>query len=96
LGDEKRKAGKILDEMTGGTEGSKDIFDSYVRAGIGTIICMHLSEEHFRKIKDKHINVIIAGHIASDSIGMNLLLDKIQKKARVEFLPCSGFTRIQR
>ena len=96
LGNGERKTGKIIVEMTGGTEGHKDIFDNYVQAGIGTIIAMHLSEEHFQKAKGKHLNIIIAGHIASDNLGMNLLLDKIQKRGRLEITTCSGFRRIER
>lgn len=96
IGDSKRKTGKIIVEMTGGTEGPKDIFDSYVAAGISTIIAMHLSEEHYKKIREKHINVIIAGHIASDNLGMNLLLDKLQQKGKLQIIGCSGFRRIER
>lgn len=96
MGDAKRKTGKIIVEMTGGTEGPKDIFDNYAQAGIGTIISMHLSEEHFKKAKEKHINIIIAGHIASDNLGVNLLLDNIQQKGKLQIIACSGFRRIER
>ena len=96
MGGENRRAGKIAVEMTGGTEGHKDVFDSYEKAGVGTIIGMHLSEEHYKKAKGKHINIIIAGHISSDSIGMNLLLDKVQKKGKLDIIACSGFRRVER
>ncbi|MDD5292118.1 MAG: NGG1p interacting factor NIF3 [Candidatus Omnitrophica bacterium] len=96
LGDAKHKAGKIIVEMTGGTEGHKDIFENYIQAGIGTIIAMHLSEEHFQKAKGKQLNIIIAGHIASDNVGVNLLLDKIQQKGKLEITECSGFRRVKR
>ncbi|MBN3038995.1 MAG: NGG1p interacting factor NIF3 [Candidatus Omnitrophica bacterium] len=95
-GEEKRRAGKIFVDMTGGTEGSKDIFQKLAQAGIGTIVAMHLSEEHFKKVKAEHINVVIAGHIASDTLGMNLLLDKLQKRQSLDILECSGFKRVKR
>ena len=95
-GEPKRQAGKIFVDMTGGTEGSKDIFSKLSQAGIGTILAMHLSEEHFRKAKAEHINVIIAGHIASDTLGLNLLLDKLEKKQKFNIIECSGFKRIKR
>ncbi|MDP2939900.1 MAG: NGG1p interacting factor NIF3 [Candidatus Omnitrophota bacterium] len=95
-GDSKSKAGKIFVDMTGGTEGSKELFGRLSQAGIQTIIAMHLSEEHFAKIKDEHINVIIAGHIASDAIGLNLLLDRLEKYAKFEIMGCSGFRRFKR
>jgi putative NIF3 family GTP cyclohydrolase 1 type 2 len=96
MGSPRSQAGKILVDMTGGTEGSKEIFSRLANVGIGTIICMHLSEEHFTKVKDQHINVIIAGHIASDSVGLNLLLDKLEKEDKFEFITCSGFERVKR
>lgn len=98
LGNPKKSAGKILVEMTGGTEGSKDVFDKLYKLGVRTLICMHLSEEHFKKVKDENLNVVIAGHISSDTLGLNLLLDRIEKHAKEEFrtVDCSGFERIRR
>jgi hypothetical protein len=59
---------------------------------------MHLSEEHFKKVKDANLNVVIAGHISSDTLGLNLLLDRIEKQAkeRLQIISCSGFNRIKR
>ena len=98
LGNPRRPVGKILFEMTGGTEGSKDVFDKLYKAGVRTLISMHLSEEHFKKVKDANLNVVIAGHISSDTLGLNLLLDNIEKSAKQNFevIACSGFTRIKR
>ena len=98
LGNPKRLVGKILFEMTGGTEGSADVFDKLYKAGVRTLISMHLSEEHFKKVKDANLNVVIAGHISSDTLGLNLLLDNIEKSAKQNFevIACSGFTRIKR
>ena len=97
IGDPKKKAGRIFVDMTGGTEGPKKIFPRLSQAGVGTIVCMHLSEEHFKHAKGEHINVVIAGHIASDSIGLNLLIDELQKIDRgIKIIPCSGFVRVKR
>ena len=96
LGSPKRSAGKILFEMTGGTEGSKDVFDKLYKAGVRTLICMHLSEEHLKKVKDANLNVVIAGHFSSDALGLNLLFDRVEKFERLEIIGCSGFKRIKR
>jgi len=88
--------GKIsLTEITGGTSGSKHIYEKLAQAGVGTIVAMHMSEEHLKNAEKAHVNVIIAGHIASDSIGMNLLLDELAKK-KIEIIPCSGLIRVER
>ncbi|MFN3479570.1 MAG: NGG1p interacting factor NIF3 [Thermodesulfovibrionales bacterium] len=98
IGSKSRKAGRVFVDMTGGTEGSKDIFGSMSTSGINTIVAMHLSEEHKKEAEKNHINVIIAGHISSDNLGLNLLLDEIIKTSGWEpnILECSGFRRFSR
>lgn len=94
-GDKDRKAGKVFVDMTGGTGGSEDAFAKMATAGVGTIICMHIGEKHRKEAEKNHINVVIAGHIASDSLGMNLFLDELVKQG-VKVIPCSGLTRFDR
>lgn len=96
IGAPDKKAGRIYVDMTGGTEGPKKIFPRLSQAGVGTIVAMHLSEEHFRIAKDEHINVVIAGHIASDTLGLNLILDEIEKSGKLNVIAASGFVRIKR
>lgn len=95
-GTDSARCGKVFVDMTGGTEGSKEIFKNLAQAGVGTIIGMHLSEEHLKKAKAEHINIVIAGHISSDTLGLNLLLDGIEKKQKLDIISCAGFNRIRR
>ncbi len=95
IGSEKRKAGKVFVDMTGGTEGAKNIFGSLTAGGVSTIVAMHLSEDHRKEAEKNHLNVVIAGHIASDNVGVNLLLDSILDDS-VEVIECSGFRRVRR
>ncbi|MFA5886418.1 MAG: NGG1p interacting factor NIF3 [Patescibacteria group bacterium] len=85
----------VVTEFTGGTNGSEDIYEKMAQYGLGTIIGMHMSEEHLKEAEKYHINVIIAGHIASDSLGMNLFLDEIEKQG-IEVIPISGLIRVKR
>lgn len=96
IGEANKDAGRVFVDMTGGTEGPKKIFPRLSQAGVGTIVCMHLSEEHFKHAKGEHINVVIAGHIASDTLGLNLLLDEIEKVEKLNVIGCSGFIRVRR
>ncbi len=96
IGTKKDRAGKIFVDMTGGTEGSKDMFERLSSAGVGTIVAMHMSEEHFKEIEKHQMNLIIAGHISSDSLGLNLLIDNIMKGERLDIIPLSGFIRVER
>lgn len=95
-GSEDNRTGKIaLTEITGGTSGSPKMYEKMAQAGIGTIVGMHMSEQHKKEAEKHNINVVIAGHISSDSLGMNLFLDEIEKKG-IEIIPCSGLIRVKR
>lgn len=95
-GDPKNRAGKIAPiEFTGGTEPSHIIYEKLAMAGVGTVIGMHAGEEHRKEAIKYHINLVIAGHMSSDSLGMNLLLDEIEKHG-VKIVPCSGLIRVKR
>jgi len=65
------------------------------QAGIGTVVGMHISEEHRKEAETANINVVIAGHMSSDSLGMNLFLDKLQEQG-IEIIPFSGLIRVSR
>lgn len=96
VGSPENSCGKIaLTEITGGTSGSSKIYEKMAIAGVGTIIGMHMSEEHKKEAEAAHINVVIAGHMSSDSLGVNLLMDELEKQG-IEIVPCSGFTRFSR
>ncbi len=95
-GSEDSKCGKIFVDMTGGTEGSKEIFEKYANSGVSTLVGMHLSEEHLENAKKAKLNVVIAGHISSDVLGLNLLFDELEKEEKLEFIGISGFERIRK
>ncbi|OGD94695.1 NGG1p interacting factor NIF3 [Candidatus Curtissbacteria bacterium RIFCSPLOWO2_01_FULL_37_9] len=95
-GNERNRAGRVaVAEFTGGTEGAKEIYEKLSQAGVGTIISMHTSEEHREEAKKYHINLIIAGHMVSDSIGANLFLDELEKRGII-VIPASGLIRVKR
>ena len=95
-GSEKNRAGKVAPiEFTGGTEPSHIVYEKFAMAGVGTVIGMHAGEEHRKEAIKHHINLVIAGHMSSDSLGMNLLLDAIEKKG-VKIIPASGLIRVKR
>lgn len=95
LGSKERRAGKIMVDMTGGTSGSEDAYAKLVAAGVGTLIVMHIGEKHRKEAEKNHVNVIIAGHMASDSLGLNLFLDELVKRG-IEVIPCAGLLRHER
>jgi len=96
VGDKNNRCGKIaVTEITGGAEGSPKIYEKMAIAGIGTIVGMHMGESHKKAAELAGLNVVVTGHISSDSLGVNLFLDELEKMG-IEIIPCSGLIRISR
>ena len=95
VGSPENRTGKIFVGMTGGTEPSAKVFEKMSHAGIGTVVEMHVSEEHKKEAEALHLNIVVTNHMPSDSIGMNLILDDLEKQG-VEIVPCGGLFRFSR
>ncbi len=95
VGDRKGRAGELFVDMTGGTEGPVNALEKLAQAGVGTIVAMHMGDKLKSEAEKQHVNVIIAGHIASDNIGLNLFLDQLEKQG-VKSQGFSGFDRHSR
>ncbi len=90
VGGSKDYAGRPFVIMAGGTNGGVDVLKAYFAAGVGTTISMHMPEDVIAAIKEQNIgNVIVAGHMASDSIGINQLLAALEAKG-IEVVRMSG------
>ena len=87
--------GKIICKMTGGTGTSKNMYRELAMQGIGTCVCMHMADDAREEAEKYHINVVIAGHMASDSIGINLFLDALKARG-VAITAASGLLRVER
>jgi putative NIF3 family GTP cyclohydrolase 1 type 2 len=65
-------AGKIYVLMSGLTGPGPKITKEYFEAGVGTLVMMHIPEKDAKAVEEQGIgNVIIAGHMSSDSFGLN-------------------------
>ena len=98
VGHEGARTGKIVvTGMTGGTngKGSEKVYERMSHYGIGTEIAMHVRGEDREEAGKHYINIVIAGHMASDSLGLNLIMDQLEKKG-IEIIPCSGYIRYSR
>jgi hypothetical protein len=97
VGDKSRKVKKVFVDMTGGTEGPADVYKKLCDSGVDTVVGMHFSGAHKKAIEEAQMNAVIAGHMSSDSLGLNVLLDNMMKKlGKFEVVETSGFTRFSR
>jgi len=90
VGTPKSYAGKIYVLMSGYTGPGAAILKAYFDGGVGTLIKMHIPEKDVKELKDHAVgNVIVAGHMSSDSLGMNKIADKWREHG-VEVTMMSG------
>jgi len=94
VGSKESFAGKIYVLMSGLTGPGVKILKEYFEAGVGTMVMMHIPEKDAKEIKEQGIgNVVIAGHMSSDSLGLNKLAKEWAKKG-VETTMMSGIVEI--
>lgn len=87
----------VATEFTGGTNGPEELLEAQARAGIGTILSMHVTEKTLEEAKRHHVNMIQCSHMASDTLGVNLLLDLLEKEEpALKTIDVSGFIRVKR
>ncbi len=97
-GNENTRTGKVVaTEFTGGTNGPEEFIEKQSHAGVGTILAMHFTEKEVEEGRKHHINMIQCSHMASDALGVNLLIDKWSKEEKkLSTLDVSGFIRVKR
>jgi len=81
LGKPENPAGKVVVSHGAGTNGGYEIAKTYFNHGIGTVIYIHISAVDLEKLKTEGAgNLIVTGHVASDSVGINPLIKELEKR----------------
>ena len=94
VGNKDAYAGKIYVLMSGLTGPGPKILKEYFEAGVGTLVLMHIPEKDVKAVKEQKIgNVIVAGHMPSDSLGMNKIANK-WRESGVEVTMMSGVVEV--
>lgn len=81
-GDPSSKAGRYALVVAAGTNGGYPVAKAYFEHGISTVIYLHVNGEDLAKLKEEKVkgNIVILGHLAGDSIGLNQLADALEKE----------------
>jgi len=82
LGSPERLAGRVAVAMAGYTNGGVDVLKAYYDAGVGTVLMMHFPEADLKEAREQKLagSLIVTGHMASDSIGINIYLDELERR----------------
>ena len=74
-------AGKIYVLMAGYTGPGAAVLKQYFEGGVGTLVLMHIPEKDIKELKEHgYGNVIVAGHMSSDSLGLNVIANEWRKQ----------------
>jgi hypothetical protein len=81
IGDVDQPLGRWTVAMAGGTNGGYDVFREYWRAGVDTILAMHIAEDDLGRLSAEALDgkaLIVTGHMATDSIGINRVIGALE------------------
>lgn len=95
IGDQEARPGNIMVDMTGGIDPDPKIFHYLKKAGVNTLIAMHYGRENIKAITDNKLNAVISGHMASDSIGINIYCDRLEDRG-LDIVAGAGLYRHRR
>jgi hypothetical protein len=81
LGKVENHAGRVVVSHGAGTNGGYDIARTYFRYGIGTVVYIHIGPRDLERLKTEGKgNLLVTGHIASDSVGINPLIHELEER----------------
>jgi len=82
LGKAENSAGKVVVSHGAGTNGGYEIAKTYFKHGVGTVVYIHVGVGDLARLKaeQKTGNLIVTGHVASDSVGINPFIYELEKR----------------
>ena len=95
LGEAENPVGRWVVQMAAGTNGGAPVYRTYYEHGINTILAMHIDDRDLRELEQLQLpgaNLVITGHMPSDSIGMNRVIDALESQG-LEVIAGSGVIR---
>lgn len=96
LGQAQNHVGRWIVQMAAGTNGGAPVYRTYYEHGINTILAMHIDDRDLRELEQLQLptaNLVITGHMPSDSIGMNRVIDALEQRG-LEVIAGSGVIRV--
>jgi putative NIF3 family GTP cyclohydrolase 1 type 2 len=96
LGSAENPVGRWIVQMAAGTNGGAAIYRTYYEHGINTILAMHIDDRDLRELEQLQLpsaNLVITGHMPSDSIGMNRVIATLEQRG-LEVIAGSGVIRV--
>jgi putative NIF3 family GTP cyclohydrolase 1 type 2 len=93
FGNQNNRAGHWALVVAAGTNGGFNIAKAYFQHGVSTVIYLHIDYGELMKMREEKLegNLVVMGHLAGDSIGLNGLAEHLEnlgiETVRVGILP---------
>jgi hypothetical protein len=82
VGKAENPAGKVVVSHGAGTNGGYEVAKTYFKHGIETVVYIHVGLGDLEKLRaEDHGNLVVSGHIASDSVGINPFIQELKKQS---------------
>lgn len=81
VGHPDNRAGRVAIHHAAGANGGASVAKAYFDHGVDTVVYIHADgsvERELREAVGDEKNLVITGHIASDAVGMNVLIDELE------------------
>jgi putative NIF3 family GTP cyclohydrolase 1 type 2 len=91
VGNEENDLGEVAVHHAAGTNGGADVGRAYFENGVDTVLYIHVGAGDARELREEFSekNLVVTGHIASDAIGLNVLMNALEEQG-VSCTPISG------
>ncbi len=84
VGDRRNAIGRAVVAHGAGTNGGHAVAKAYFEQGVQTVIYIHCRPQDARRLAQeyagKKVNLVVTGHIASDSVGINPFVDELRRR----------------
>jgi len=84
LGDRGNALGEVAVHHAAGTNGGASVARAYFEHGVDTVLYIHVGAGDTSELREEFAgegkNLVVTGHIASDAIGMNAVVDALEER----------------
>jgi len=81
LGKASNRAGKVVVSHGAGTNGGYEVAKTYFKHGVSTLIYIHVTSADLEQLRADGVgNLIVTGHIAGDSVGINPFISALEER----------------
>lgn len=84
VGDRENDLGEVAIHHAAGTNGGASVARAYFEHGVDTVLYIHVGAGDTAELREEFDgagkNLVVTGHIASDAIGMNAVIDALEER----------------